>query len=110
MRGTFGIGEEVGGDNGGPIRAHSHIWRMPFLDDPLSATFALLASSRERIRLSRLYSESLRRAHDETMDSIFRSRDTIRRNELSMTPELKLLIRQKPVNDDSSAGGVNSCA
>lgn len=84
---------------------------MPFLGDPLSETLALLASARERIRLSRLYCESMRKAQDETMELILRSHDTIRRNELSMSQELKLLIRQRGVNNDSSAGGgAKSCA
>jgi hypothetical protein len=67
---------------------------MPFLDDPIAATPALLQSSRERVRLSRLYCEGLRTAYDNALDAILRSQQTIRHNERSMTPELAQFISQ----------------
>jgi len=66
---------------------------MPFWGDPDSTTRALLASSRERIRLSKLCCVRMRASYDEAIDSIVKSQETIRHNELSMTPELARLIR-----------------
>jgi len=80
---------------------------MWFQCDPVSVTSFLVKSSRERTRLPRLYCEHMRKSHSDTIRAIVKSYETIRHNELSMTPEMELLVSHQRAYLESSKGAAN---